>query len=346
MAFTCSTLSGTRNCCTAMRRSAARARSPCKPRRGSRWRPRRSSRGRGSIPSAQAGRRGPQPAEGTLAVVNVYDSLKPWPGGHQDQAVAGLPGVADDGALGQPAARNGLADRGGGRFGGRREQRAGHGPGRGGRQRRISSPRPTRNCFSRPWTSKGWPCSRCVRPPTCTKASTWCARVATNRSTAARRLMKLDRWPSARPPSRITPDVDGSNPFSYPRLVQPVLDRTCVDCHAKHADKAPNLGRSRSSATGTLRMPTWRREYGFHDYGSRAGDHAGKVRRPGLEAHRDPAERATTASNSRPTTCTGSRSGWTVPRCFTASTRKKAAKRSFGARSPGPRYSRVGSSAR
>ena len=37
------------------------------------------------------------------------------------------------------------------------------------------------------------------------------------------------RWP----PSPIQPDVDGSNPFSYPRLVQPVLDRRCVACHAK-----------------------------------------------------------------------------------------------------------------
>ena len=31
--------------------------------------------------------------------------------------------------------------------------------------------------------------------------------------------------------SKITPDVDGSNPFNYVRLVQPVLDRNCVACH-------------------------------------------------------------------------------------------------------------------
>jgi len=34
-----------------------------------------------------------------------------------------------------------------------------------------------------------------------------------------------------RPPSRIRPDWEGSNPFNFPRLVQPVLDRHCVDCH-------------------------------------------------------------------------------------------------------------------
>ena len=42
-----------------------------------------------------------------------------------------------------------------------------------------------------------------------------------------------NRSPAAlgRPPSKIRPDVDGSNPFSYVRLVQPVLDRRCVACH-------------------------------------------------------------------------------------------------------------------
>ena len=44
-----------------------------------------------------------------------------------------------------------------------------------------------------------------------------------------------------RPPSIPEPDVDGTNPFSYPRLVQPVLDRHCVDCHVEK--KALPLGR-------------------------------------------------------------------------------------------------------
>lgn len=43
-----------------------------------------------------------------------------------------------------------------------------------------------------------------------------------------------------RAPSAIRPDVDGSRPFNYPRLVQPVLDRACVDCHAK-SPKSPDL---------------------------------------------------------------------------------------------------------
>lgn len=36
-----------------------------------------------------------------------------------------------------------------------------------------------------------------------------------------------------RPPSALRPEADGSNPFNYPRLVQGVLDRHCVDCHRK-----------------------------------------------------------------------------------------------------------------
>jgi len=34
-----------------------------------------------------------------------------------------------------------------------------------------------------------------------------------------------------RSPSEIQPEADGSNPFNYPRLVQPALDRNCVECH-------------------------------------------------------------------------------------------------------------------
>jgi hypothetical protein len=48
-----------------------------------------------------------------------------------------------------------------------------------------------------------------------------------------------ERAPAATPlamkraPSALSPGPDGSNPFSYPRLVQPVLDKNCVACHAE-----------------------------------------------------------------------------------------------------------------
>jgi hypothetical protein len=46
-----------------------------------------------------------------------------------------------------------------------------------------------------------------------------------------------------REPSSLTPPPDGANPFSFPLLVQPVLDRNCVACHAKNRPKAPDLAR-------------------------------------------------------------------------------------------------------
>jgi len=36
-----------------------------------------------------------------------------------------------------------------------------------------------------------------------------------------------------RPPSEIQPEAEGANPFNFVRLVQPVLDRHCVECHAE-----------------------------------------------------------------------------------------------------------------
>jgi len=39
-----------------------------------------------------------------------------------------------------------------------------------------------------------------------------------------------------RAPSKLKPEADGTNPFSYPRLVQPVLDKHCVKCHEKNKD--------------------------------------------------------------------------------------------------------------
>jgi hypothetical protein len=47
-----------------------------------------------------------------------------------------------------------------------------------------------------------------------------------------------------RPPSRPRPEVNENAPISFPRLVQRVLDKHCVACHAKNTDKAPGLERS------------------------------------------------------------------------------------------------------
>ena len=69
-----------------------------------------------------------------------------------------------------------------------------------------------------------------------------------------------------RAPSKPAPGVDGTWPFSYPRLVQPVLDRQCVACHDKNPDKAPNLKKDpvRQNWYASYAALV---KYGFTDYG-------------------------------------------------------------------------------
>lgn len=67
-------------------------------------------------------------------------------------------------------------------------------------------------------------------------------------------------------PARLKPDVDGSNPFSFPRLVQPVLDKQCVDCHTKTSDKAPNLAREPLKNNWYASYYNITRKWGFWNY--------------------------------------------------------------------------------
>lgn len=71
-----------------------------------------------------------------------------------------------------------------------------------------------------------------------------------------------------RAPSRLKPDVDGTNPFSYPRLVQPVLDRHCVPCHSENVGKAPNLAREPYHQNWYASYNTLVNGFAFHDYGN------------------------------------------------------------------------------
>ena len=77
-----------------------------------------------------------------------------------------------------------------------------------------------------------------------------------------------------RSPSRLQPDVDGTHPFSYPRLIQPVLEKHCVACHAKNPDKAPRLDATpvayRQGGTHGTYFASYislTPRYGFYDYG-------------------------------------------------------------------------------
>jgi len=73
-----------------------------------------------------------------------------------------------------------------------------------------------------------------------------------------------------RAPSEIKQEAEGSYPLSFPRLVQPVLDKKCVGCHEKNRDKkAPSLRGDKftkkegwSEAFNTLRGKAWRKHGG------------------------------------------------------------------------------------
>ncbi|NLV41957.1 MAG: hypothetical protein GXY15_12120 [Candidatus Hydrogenedentes bacterium] len=47
---------------------------------------------------------------------------------------------------------------------------------------------------------------------------------------------------AARPPSEITPGPDGTRPWNFTRLVQPILEKHCVQCHDRPGTAKPRLG--------------------------------------------------------------------------------------------------------
>ncbi|MDR0704978.1 MAG: NPCBM/NEW2 domain-containing protein, partial [Planctomycetaceae bacterium] len=63
---------------------------------------------------------------------------------------------------------------------------------------------------------------------------------------------KPTTFPTAfrRQPSIIKPEIEGSNPFSFPRLVQPILDKHCVSCHADEAKAGKTFPLGRKLASG------------------------------------------------------------------------------------------------
>jgi len=72
-----------------------------------------------------------------------------------------------------------------------------------------------------------------------------------------------------RPASQIKPEtVPGVFPYSYPRLVQPVLDKHCVDCHAKEESKTFSL--AKDPIGGNKFYSSYNNlvhKYGFTNYG-------------------------------------------------------------------------------
>ena len=179
--------------------------------------------------------------EGTMAVMNVYDSLLPWPEGTEIKALRIYQTFPCSVPSGRPPHETG-----------RRIAEAGDSV---NLARRVLGTVPVEKdgsaYFSVPalkelyfqaldekglavqsmrsatWVQPGenLTCQGCHEPR--------------SRAPLARKDLPLAL---RRDPSTPKPDVDGTDPFSYPRLVQPVLDKHCVDCHQREK-AAPPLDR-------------------------------------------------------------------------------------------------------
>ena len=90
-------------------------------------------------------------------------------------------------------------------------------------------------------------------------------------------------------PSAITPGPDGSRPFSYPILVQPVLDKHCVRCHSGDDAKSPEgqepirlTGRIEGQFTESYNALAPRVAYAAWGKGDSLADNSEPITQPGF----------------------------------------------------------------
>ena len=151
----------------------------------------------------------------------------------------GASGCASWRAAQDPAAHEPAQPR---RFGRRPGQvRPGHRAGREPTARPISACRRACPYCSRPWTTRAWRSRRCG-PLTYVQPEQTLSCVGCHESREAAPRPAETPLAAVRGPSKLTPGPEGSWPLRFDRLVQPVLDRTCVSCHrpqSKVATAAP-----------------------------------------------------------------------------------------------------------
>ncbi len=96
-------------------------------------------------------------------------------------------------------------------------------------------------------------------------------------------------------PSRIAPGPDGTHPWSFPRLVQPILDRRCTSCHGG-ARKVSPLLTAEPSGPFTRSYESLGPYVRWYEYGKRSIGSI--VTRPGrLGADASPLTRVLTDTN-------------------------------------------------
>ena len=220
-------------------------------------------------PESNPATRTPKPdhtPEATLAVVNVYDSLKPWPAGTRIKEIRVLQVLPMSVPSGGPPHDTGFRVATAGDSVVPARYVLGTVPVETDGSARFVVPA-NREIFFQAVDAKGLAvqsmrsgtylhegeqlvCAGCHEPKHRTPQPVGSEPLALHRE-----------------PSRLKPDVDGSNPFSYPRLVQPVLDRHCAECHAQNAGKTMSLASRPLAGHWYASYANLVQNYGFHDYG-------------------------------------------------------------------------------
>jgi YD repeat-containing protein len=173
-----------------------------------------------------------QPETGTIAVMNVYDSLRPWPEGTRLAALRVIqlfpkstpaPGQPNIGAGDESLARGALGtvpiEADGSVF--------------------LEAPAGVPLYFQA--LDEDGMAVQTMRSATYLHPGEHLSCAGCHESKQAAPLVPA-RQPLAmrKAPARLQPEPEGSYPLQFSRLVQPVLDANCVDCH-RNEDKAPDL---------------------------------------------------------------------------------------------------------
>ncbi len=216
---------------------------------------------------------GQKPGEATLAVVNVYESLLPWPKGTRIKAIRVLQVLPMSVPSGRPPHETGLRVALAGDSVVPCRNVLGTVPVEEDGSANFVVPA-NRELFFQAIDERGLAvqsmrsatylhegerlvCAGCHEPR--------------HRSPTASKSVPLALL---RSPSRLRSDVDGSNPFSYPRLVQGVLDRKCVSCHEEK--KAINLAREPIENKWFASYNSLVGKYAFVDYGQNLRTYPGQ----------------------------------------------------------------------
>ena len=219
----------------------------------------------GTAPAA-AGPAADGPAEATLAVVNVYDGLKPWPEGTRVTALRVLQVLPMTVPSGGPPHETAIREASAGDSVVPIRYVLGTVPVEEDGSAHFTVPS-NKEIFFQALDARGLAVQSMRSATYLQKGERLLCQGCHDRRHRAPGPPATVPLAMRREPSRLRPDVDGSNPFSYPRLVQPVLERYCVECHTKNPKKAPNLAREPIEKKWYASYNSLAPKYGFHSYG-------------------------------------------------------------------------------